>query len=458
MFNIEDKIALVRCSNPLSLDKEKDIKKLINILEDMGLKVIVGEYIYDNEYNGEKRARELMNFFKDKEIKAIFDISGGDMANEVLDYLDYKIIQNSNKIFFGYSDLTTVINSIYSQTNNEVILYQIRNLIGSNSIEQIKNFKDLILENKLLKNNRLKNQMLENERVENKALENNMKEKSENIFQNNKVEIGIEKSLFKFQYKFIQGETMEGVIVGGNIRCLLKLAGTKYMPDFKNKILFLEAMSGEVPQMITFLNQLKQIGAFNGIKGILLGTFSKMEASNAKPTIEELVVKIVNNKDIPIAKTYEIGHGADSKALVIGRKYKIEKPLFKFNYKFIQDESMEGIIVGGNIRCLLKLAGTKYMPSFENKILFLEAMSGEVPQMITFLNQLKQIGAFTGVKGIVLGNFTKMEASNVKPTIEELVVKIVNNKDIPIAKTYEIGHGGDSKALIIGRKYIMGKK
>ena len=122
-----------------------------------------------------------------------------------------------------------------------------------------------------------------------------------------------------FSYKFIQGQKIEGTVVGGNIRCLLKLAGTKYMPDFTNKVLFLESMGGEAGLMSAFLNQLKQIGAFDKIQGLILGTFSKMQENNVSPTIEELVVKIVNNPNLPIAKTEEISHGANSKCIIIGK-------------------------------------------------------------------------------------------------------------------------------------------
>ena len=216
-----------------------------------------------------------MDLYKNNEIKAIFDISGGDLANEVLEYLDYEYISKNPKPFFGYSDLTTVLNAIYSQTNNPVYLYQIRNLIYSDSENQKANFTNSLFNNK--------------------------------------------NDLFDFSYKFIQGKKIEGTVVGGNIRCLLKLAGTKYMPDFTNKVLFLESMGGEAGLMSAFLNQLKQIGAFDKIQGLILGTFSKMQENNISPTIEELVVKIINNPNLPIAKTEEIGHGANSKCIVIGK-------------------------------------------------------------------------------------------------------------------------------------------
>lgn len=114
---------------------------------------------------------------------------------------------------------------------------------------------------------------------------------------------------------------MEGVVVGGNIRCLLKLAGTRFWPDMQDKILFLESRGGEVPQMVTYLNQLKQIGVYEKINGIILGTFTTMEARGCLPRMEELVKKM-SGPGVSIAKTDEIGHGTDSKCLIIGKKYR----------------------------------------------------------------------------------------------------------------------------------------
>ena len=109
------------------------------------------------------------------------------------------------------------------------------------------------------------------------------------------------------------------MVVGGNIRCLLKLAGTPYWLDMTDKILLLEARSGGVAQMTTYLSQLQQMGVFGQIRGILLGTFTQMEREQAKPEITELVMRFAGEK-MPIAKTSWIGHGADSRAIVIGEE------------------------------------------------------------------------------------------------------------------------------------------
>ena len=273
-----DHIGIVACSNGQPLANNTKIESLLLQLKNLNLTPICSEYIYEvnSPFNGsaEDKGKAFMNLYKNHEVKAIFDISGGDLANEVLDYLDYDYIFKNPKPFFGYSDLTTVLNAIYAKTNNSVYLYQVRNLIYSDSENQKANFINSLFNST--------------------------------------------DDLFNFSYKFIQGKSIEGIVIGGNIRCLLKLAGTKYMPDFTDKVLFLESMGGEAGLMSAFLNQLKQMGVFDKIQGLILGTFTKMQESNISPTIEELVVKIINNPNLPIAKTEEIGHGANSKCIVIG--------------------------------------------------------------------------------------------------------------------------------------------
>lgn len=277
-----DKIGIVACSNAQLLSNKEKINELEKVLKDIGLNPIFSKFIYEKysvfSGSGKERGEALMNFYLDKDIKAIFDISGGDLANEVLEYLDFEIIKNNPKAFFGYSDLTTIINAIYSKTGNVSYLYQIRNLIYS--------FKDI-----------------QKERFINSIL------------------LGKD-DLFNINYEFLQGNKMSGVVVGGNIRCFLKLSGTPYMPNLENKILLLESYGGEVALITTYLTQLKQMGAFKKIKGIILGTFTKMEENKVKPNIEEIVLKIVNDKNLPIIKTNEIGHGMDSKCMIIGKNIK----------------------------------------------------------------------------------------------------------------------------------------
>lgn len=282
MFKCGDKIGLIACSNGIAVEQAGKITNLIDKLENMGLIVVYSDALYRGEFiysvEAQLRAKILNNYYKDKNIKAIFDVSGGDIANELLPFIDFEIIKNNPKPFWGYSDLTTIINAIYCKTQNESYLYQIKNLVDQHGDHQTGEFINTV------------------------------------IYGNN--------DLYDFPVEFIQGTTMAGIIIGGNIRCLLKLAGTQYMPDFSNKLLFLESNSGNIAKMITYLSQLQQIGAFGKIKGLLLGTFSEMEKTKQKPEIIDLVRKIVDN-NLPIARTKKIGHGSDSKCLIIGKYYSL---------------------------------------------------------------------------------------------------------------------------------------
>lgn len=113
--------------------------------------------------------------------------------------------------------------------------------------------------------------------------------------------------------------------------------------------------------------------------------------------------------------------------------------MLEFSYQFINKNSMEGRILGGNMRCFLKLAGTKFWPAMEDKILLLEASGGEAAQMASCLAQLRQIGVFEQIRGILLGTFLSMEENSCRPSIEELVTEYTEGK-IPVARTAQIGH------------------
>ena len=203
-------VAIISCSNGLQESARPTLDKLLKIFSSLGLNVVLSSTIYVKDDglssgSGKERGEELMNLYKDSSIDAIFDISGGDLSNEVLEYIDFDVIKNNPKPFIGYSDLSVILNSIYSQSGAPSYLYQVRHIVTNE--ENLNRFTNFIK--------------------------------------------GLNNDLFNFKYNWIQGKSMEGIVIGGNIRCTLKLAGTKYMPDFKGKILLLESLGGDVAKMRT---------------------------------------------------------------------------------------------------------------------------------------------------------------------------------------------------------------
>jgi muramoyltetrapeptide carboxypeptidase LdcA involved in peptidoglycan recycling len=90
------------------------------------------------------------------------------------------------------------------------------------------------------------------------------------------------------------------------------------------KILFLEARSGQISQIITYFSQLKQLGVFEEINGLFLGTFSELETCVLMPQVKDILGDYID-ETMPVAMTKEVGHGADSKALVIGERISMRK-------------------------------------------------------------------------------------------------------------------------------------
>ena len=122
MLRRQDKVGIVCCSNGLSDSARPSV--------------------FDR--TGRQRAGELMEFYRNPGIRAVFDISGGDLANEVLTNLDFQVIREHLKPFFGYSDLTVIVNAVFQQTGRKSYLYQVRNLVMDHSEEQKKNFLTLV--------------------------------------------------------------------------------------------------------------------------------------------------------------------------------------------------------------------------------------------------------------------------------------------------------------------------
>lgn len=282
-LKLNDKIALVACSNQLNISSKDKIKEIIKIFNSFNIEVLVSKNIFKTNIqysSGEVRGKELNKFFKDDSIKYIFDISGGDLCNEILPYLDFNCIKNSKAIYFGYSDLSVLLNSIYKKTNKISYYYNLKNITNENA------FKDFY----------------------------------------NTFIVNDSNSLFNISnYTFIEGNSLNGIVIGGNIRCTLKLAGTEYFPDFNNSVLFLESYSGDLTKIRTFLAQYKLMNVFSNINGIILGQFTELSMKNQYNELINIMKKICNENNISLVVTDNIGHSNDSKGIAIGKYLDIKK-------------------------------------------------------------------------------------------------------------------------------------
>ncbi|MBR0427081.1 MAG: LD-carboxypeptidase [Clostridia bacterium] len=292
-----DTIGVIAPDKALKSTDKVYLENATKYFESLGLKVKYGKYLYsDDEYCAGtplQRATDLNNMFSDKEVKAIFTVKGGDMVNGILPYIDFDNIKNNPKIFCGMSDITVLLCAINKMTG--LITFHCQDYIWFGKDEVTDYDKNEIVDK---------------------------------LFNANNTIIPFDNRKF---YNF-KDEVIEGKIYGTNVRCLLKLLGTPYMPDLRDSILFLEGYHSDIIQWNAMLEQINQMGVLN--KAIVFGYIYQLQyAKENKYDIVEELRKI--NADIPVVKTNDFGHRHGNSIIPIGAEATInekEESIIVSNY------------------------------------------------------------------------------------------------------------------------------
>lgn len=287
-----DTIGIVVPSKPFNKDNKFELDNFIKYMNEQGIKVKLSKNLYKIDKYGvcagtpKERADDINSMFEDKNINAIWCLQGGDPANQILEYLDFDIIKNNPKLFLGKSDIDILL-LVLNKFTGLITIHTCDTKIGSN--------KELDFE---YTKNWFKKRLFEKSKII---------EPSENWTCINK------------------GKTsgkVEGKIIGCNSISILKLAGTKYFPDFTNSILFLETFRSYPSQIIWQIEQLKQLGVFNKIKGIVIGSNFEFQSKNFK--VEEIINELLSEYNFPILKINEFGHYQPHAFLPIGANVELD--------------------------------------------------------------------------------------------------------------------------------------
>lgn len=263
----------------------------IRYFEQLGYKVVIGKHIDDKmgylAGTDKSRASDINNFFNDKNIKAIFCTRGGYGSHRILESLDYNIIKRNPKIFVGYSDITALQLAIFKKTGLVTFAgpMVIPDLSEKLSVDAEEHFwKCLTSPIPLGFMNVFKNQIL----------------------------------------KVLTHGKVTGKIFGGNLSVIAALAGTSYLPSFKNSILILEDIEERPYRIDRMLHQLKLADLMNNLSGVILGDFSTCLPEMNKPSLKlEDIIKSVFKK-IPILMDFKFGHIRNSITIPYGINVKLD--------------------------------------------------------------------------------------------------------------------------------------
>jgi len=200
---------------------------------------------------------------------------------------------------------------------------------------------------------------------------------------------------------------------GINSNCILEFIDKKIIKEKAHKKIFIGNSNNTI--LLNYLSEFFSVKCFLGsnLKGI--------GKNEAKLSLKNFKEKIIEKK----------------KYLIFSKQ-----PII------VNEGKSEGITFGGNGASLRRIIGTKYFPSFDNKIFVLEFSSKEnTPiEVLSILSQLKQIEVFDKISGLILGEYSE------ELSIKELVFDYVKDKKYPVIITDDIGHSIETTFIPIGTR------
>jgi muramoyltetrapeptide carboxypeptidase len=137
----------------------------------------------------------------------------------------------------------------------------------------------------------------------------------------------------------------------------------------------------------------------------------------------------------------------------------IENDISKLQIKdvsILNEQKTEGIILGGCLSIISKMLGTDFLPSFKNKILFLEDVNEEHYKIDGYLAHLKNAGVFEDLNGIIFGKF-RMNTDNSHYDIDlsDLITEYFSDYNYPVIWDLAFGHIKNMIAMPIGYYCIL---
>ena len=284
---------------PASPESQEYIDKKISLFQSLGFKIKKGRHLYDSfgylAGSDKDRANDLNSMFQDKEVNAIVCLRGGYGSIRMAPYLNIKTIKKNPKPFFGYSDITLLLNYIYNKCNFPTFHGP---MITSD-------FNDITTKEYFLKIISNKNKIVYN---------------LNDVCHNN--------------YFIWNNKNFKGNIVGGNLSIICSTIGTPYEVKFNRNILLVEDVNENPYSVDRMFSQLISCGKLKKISGILIGNFTNCISNDNTLDIKKIIMDKLVPLGIPIIYGLKIGHEYPNITIPIGSTFK-----FLSNEKlFIQDE------------------------------------------------------------------------------------------------------------------------
>ncbi len=272
-----DLIGLVTPGSPITPDQ---LDETISKLEGMGFRTVHSESVL-SEYGylagkDRERADELMEMFTRKDVKGIWCVRGGYGSIRILDLLDYELIRNHPKVFIGYSDITALISAIHEQTG----LITFHGPVGISDFNQftVSSFRNVIMEPSARYRYPYKREKKTRDNPE-------------------------------YDRYTISGGVAEGELTGGNISVLDSMIGSRFEPDFENRIVYLEEIEEKTYRVDKMVFHLLSGTNLKKAAGIVMGVMADCNINDEpRLTLEEALDDLLKPLGIPVSYGSSFGH------------------------------------------------------------------------------------------------------------------------------------------------------
>jgi len=306
-----DKICVIAPSRSMGIISNEVKQHAIDNFTRLGLDVVFGSHVNETDEccssSIESRLEDLHTAFSDKSIKGVFSVIGGYNSNQLINKLDYRLIKMNPKILCGFSDITALSNAIYKKTG--LVTYYGPHFSSLGMVKGI----EYTLEY-------LKKCFFSSEpyiiRPSGEWSDDEWYMDQENrIFRANEGPV------------VINAGCATGTLIGGNLCTFNLLQGTRYFPNLKDALLFVEEdnLLGDA-SLVEFDRNLQSVidcDNFSKVRGLLIGRFQVA----SKISLEKLIKVIRSKKElsgIPVIANTDFGHTTPIVTLPIGGKATIE--------------------------------------------------------------------------------------------------------------------------------------
>lgn len=113
----------------------------------------------------------------------------------------------------------------------------------------------------------------------------------------------------------------KSILIGGNLKVLESIAGSKSSPDTNGKILFLEDTGEYLYSIDRMFRNLLRSGKLEKLSGLIIGGFKIKPDDPGEEfgrTLEQIVLECVRDFDYPVCFNFPVGHQKHNVALRVG--------------------------------------------------------------------------------------------------------------------------------------------